>query len=163
MSALRLFLKDKTGGKQHCLIPSVSSNLGVETFLKKMDYQKRMRYNRGLQHLCVLCIEVSRKFYVKPACLLFFGYKRNSKSFIFFHSLIIEFLWFAYGSNSRKRYTLRLLSNCLVKSTLLPIGGKDPPTLRYLLWFPSMDSFLLYAYVLAKLLQNGEKFIQNCL
>ena len=34
MLALRLFLKDK-GGKQHCLIPFVGSNLGVETFLKK--------------------------------------------------------------------------------------------------------------------------------
>ena len=31
-----------------------------------------------------------------------------------------------YGSNSRKRYTLRLLSKCLVRSTLLPIGGKVP-------------------------------------
>ena len=33
MLALRLFLKDK-GGKQHCLIPCVGSNLGVETFWK---------------------------------------------------------------------------------------------------------------------------------
>ena len=48
MLALRLFLKDKGsnkgGGKQHCLIPFVGSNLGVETFLKKMEHQKRMRY-----------------------------------------------------------------------------------------------------------------------
>ena len=35
MLVLRLFLKDKGGGKQHCLIPFVGSNLGVETFLKK--------------------------------------------------------------------------------------------------------------------------------
>ena len=70
MLALRLFLKDKGSGKQHCLIPFVGSNLGVETFLKKMEDQKRMRYNRGLRHLCILCIEVSRKFYVKPVCLL---------------------------------------------------------------------------------------------
>ena len=40
--ALRLFLKDK-GGKKHCLIPFVGSNLGVETFLKKREHQKRMR------------------------------------------------------------------------------------------------------------------------
>ena len=92
MLALRLFLKDKGGGKQHCLIPFVGSNLGVETFLKKMEHQKRMCYNRGLRHLCILCIEVSRKLYVKPVCFLFFGYKRNSKSFTFFHSLIIESL-----------------------------------------------------------------------
>ena len=68
MLALRLFLKDKGGGKQQF----IGSNLGVETFLKKMEHQKRMRYNRGLRHLCVLCIEVSRKFYVKPVSLLIF-------------------------------------------------------------------------------------------
>ena len=68
---LRLILKDK-GGKQHCLIPFVGSNLGVEIFLKKMEHQKRMRYSRGLRHLCILCIEVSRNFYVKPVCLLIF-------------------------------------------------------------------------------------------
>ena len=68
--ALRLFLKDNGGGKQHCLISFVGSNLEVETFLKKMEHQKRMRCNRGLRHLCILCTEISRKFYVK-ACLLF--------------------------------------------------------------------------------------------
>ena len=61
-----LFLKDQGGGTQHCLIPFVGSNLKVETFLKKMEHQKSMRHNRGLRHLCILCIEVSRKFYVKP-------------------------------------------------------------------------------------------------
>ena len=70
MLALRLFLKDKGGGKQHCLIPVVGSNLGVQKFLKKMENQKRVRYNRGLRHLCMLCIEVSRKFCVKPVCRL---------------------------------------------------------------------------------------------
>ena len=70
MLALRLFLKDKGGRKQHCLIPFVGSNPGVETFLKKMEQQKRMRYNSGLKHLCILCIEVSRKFYAKLFCLL---------------------------------------------------------------------------------------------
>ena len=65
-----LFLKDKGGGKQHGLIPFVGSNLWVETFLKKMEHHKRMCYNRGLRHLCILSIEVSRTFYVKPACLL---------------------------------------------------------------------------------------------
>ena len=29
---------DKCGCKQHCLIPFVGSNLGVETFLKKMEH-----------------------------------------------------------------------------------------------------------------------------
>ena len=95
MLDLRLLVKDKGGGKQHCLTPFVGSNLGIETFLKKMEHQKGMRYNRGLRQLFILFIEVSVKLYVKPVYLLFiyfFGYKRNSKSFIFFHSLIIEFL-----------------------------------------------------------------------
>ena len=70
MLALRLFLKNKGGGKQHCLKPFIGSNLGVEAFLKKMEHQKSMRYDRGLRHLCILCIEVSRKFYVNPVCLL---------------------------------------------------------------------------------------------
>ena len=53
-----------------------------------------------------------------PAFSLFVGHKTNSKSFIFFHSLIIEFLCIAnYGSNSKKRYTLRLLSKYLGRST----------------------------------------------
>ena len=68
--SLETILKGKGGGKQHCLIPFVGSNLGLKTFLKKMEHQRRMRYNRGLRNLCILCIEVSRKFYVKPVCLL---------------------------------------------------------------------------------------------
>ena len=39
MLALKLFLKDKGGGKQDCLITFVGSNLGVETFFKKMEHQ----------------------------------------------------------------------------------------------------------------------------
>ena len=71
MLALRLFFKDNGGGKQHCLIPFAGFNLGVETFLKKMEH-KGMRYSKGLRHLCILSIEVSRKFYVKPVSLLVF-------------------------------------------------------------------------------------------
>ena len=63
-------MKEKGGGKHHCLIPFVGSNFGVETFLKKMEHQKRMHYNRGLRHLCIPCIEVSRKFYVKLVCFV---------------------------------------------------------------------------------------------
>ena len=65
MLALRLILKDK-GGKNH--LPFTGSNLGVEIFLKKREHQKRMRSNRGLRHVCILCIEVSRKLYAKPVC-----------------------------------------------------------------------------------------------
>ena len=142
MLALRLFLKDKCGGKQHCLIPFVGSKLGVEEdgFLKKMEHQKRMRYNRGLRYLCILCIEVSGKFYVKPVCFLivFLVIKGILKALFYFIPWLLNFSDLPnYGWNSRKRYTVRLLPKCLVRSILLPIGGKVPPTLRY----PPMGSF----------------------
>ena len=125
MLALRLFLKDKGGGKQHCLIPFVGSNLGVETFLKKMEHQKRMCYNRGLRHLCILCIEVSRKSCLPFNCFLVI--KGIPKALFSFISWLLNFSDLPnYGSNSRKRYTLRLLPKCLVRSTLPPIGGKVP-------------------------------------
>ena len=133
---LRLILKGK-GGKQHCFIPFVGSNLGVEIFLKKREHQKRMRWNRGLRHLCILFIKVSRRFYAKPVCfLIVFGYKRNSKTLFSFIPWLLNFSDLPnYGSNSRKVYTLRLWSKCLVRSSLLPIGRKVPPALRYPLWF----------------------------
>ena len=68
MLVLRLISEHK-GGKQHCL-PFVGSNLGVEIFLEKREHQKKMHWNRGLRHLCILPIGVSRKLYTK-ACLLF--------------------------------------------------------------------------------------------
>ena len=139
MLALRLFLKEKGGGKQHCLIPFVGSNLGVEIFLKKREHQKRMRWNRGLRHFCILCIEVSRKCYAKPVCLLynyFLVIKGILKAFFSFIPWLLHFSDLPnYGSNSRKRYALRLLSKCLVRNTL-PLEVKVPPTLWYPLWFP---------------------------
>ena len=138
MLALRLILKDK-GGKQHCLIPFVGSNLGVEIFLKKREHQKRMRWNRGLRHLCILCIEVSRKCYAKPVSLLYNYFLVIEGILKAFFSFIPWLLHFSdlpnYGSNSRKRYALRLLSKCLVRNTL-PLEVKVSPTLWYPLWFP---------------------------
>ena len=61
MLALGLILKDK-GGKEYFLIPSVGSNLGVETFLKKRKHQKKMRLNRELKHLCILCIRFQENY-----------------------------------------------------------------------------------------------------
>ena len=65
-------LKDK-GGKQHNL-PFVGSNLlgGWDIFEKEGTSEKDVFKNRGLRHLCILCIGVSRKFYVKPVCLIIF-------------------------------------------------------------------------------------------
>ena len=127
MLALRLILKDK-GGKQHCL-PFVGSNLGVEIFLKKREHQKRMRWSRGLRHLCILCIGVLRKFCAKVYQLFncFLVIKRILKALSSFIPWLLNFSDLPnYRSNSRKRYTLTLLSKCLVRSTLLPIGGKVP-------------------------------------
>ena len=55
------------------------------------------------------------------------GFQENS---MIFHFLIIEFLLIcqAMAQNSRKRYTVRLLSMCLGSSTLR-VEGKAPPPL----------------------------------
>ena len=138
MLALRLMLKDKSG-KQHSLIPFVGSNLRVEIFLKNSEHQKK-------KDALKLWIEASlytlywgfKKILCKP-CLLcdcFLVIKGILKALSFIHWLLNFSDLPNYGSDSRKRYTLRLLSKCLVRSTLLPIGGKVPPTFRYLLWFP---------------------------
>ena len=62
MLVLRLFLNDKGGGKQHYLIPFVGSNLVVETFLKNMEHQKRMRYKRGLRQLCIILLRFKENY-----------------------------------------------------------------------------------------------------
>ena len=116
--SLGAIIEGQGGSKQHCSIPYIGSNLGVEKFLKKMEHQKRMCYNSGLRHLCTLCIAVSRKFYVKPVCsLIVFCYKKNSKSSIFYDSL--------------SNYWLRLLSMSLWTSISLFGGTVLPPTLPY--------------------------------
>ena len=119
MLALWLILKDK-GGKQHSL-PFVGSNLGVEIFLKKREHQKRMRWNRGLRHVCILCIEVSKKLYSKSLS----AYKGILKVLFSFIPWLLNFsdLLNNYGSKLRKRYTLRLLSKCLGKRTPSPYWG----------------------------------------
>ena len=119
MLALRLIVKDK-GGKQHCL-PFVGFNLGVEIFLEEGTSPKDT-WNRGLRHLCILCIGVSRKFYICKACLpfnCFLVIKGILKALFSFIPWLLNFSDLPnYGSNSRKRYTLRLLSKCLGRSTL---------------------------------------------
>ena len=141
MLALRLFLKDKCGGKQHCLIPFVGSKLGVEEdgFLKKMEHQKRMRYNRGLRYLCILCIEVSGKFYVKPVCFLivFLVIKGILKALFYFIPWLLNFSDLPnYDSNSRKRLYTKAIVKVSTEERPSPYWGKVPPTLWYPLWFP---------------------------
>ena len=128
MLALELILKDK-GGKQHCL-PFVGSNLGGEIFLKKREHQKRMRWNRGLRHLCILCFGVSRKFCAKPVCfLIVFWLKKILKALFSFIPWLLKFSDLpSYGSNLRKRYTLRLLSKGLGRSIPPIVLIKYPPS-----------------------------------
>ena len=126
--ALELILKDK-GGKQHCL-PFIGSNLGFGIFLKKREHQKRMGWNRGMRHLCILCIGVSRKFYAKPVCFLivFWLKKKILKALFSFIPWLLNFSDLpSYGSNLRKRYTLRLLSKGLGRSIPPIVLIKSPP------------------------------------
>ena len=114
MLALMLILKDK-GGKQHCL-PFIGSNLGVAIFLKKREHQKRMCLNRRLRHLC--------KAYLLFNCFLVI--KRILKALFSFIPWLLSFSDLpSYSSNSRKIYTLRLLSKCLGRST--PLSGVNSP------------------------------------
>ena len=143
MLTLRLILKEK-GGKKHSL-PFVGSNLGVEIFLKKREHQRRMRWNRGLRHLYILCIGVSKKFYAK-ACLLFNCFlviKGILKALFSFIPWLLNFSDLPnYGSKSRKRYTLRLLSKCLGRSIPSLSVVKSPPNLPIHSLIP-LDGLLL--------------------
>ena len=125
--------------------------------MKKREHQKRMRWNRGLRHLCTLC---GFKKILCKACLLFhcsLVIKWILKTLFSFIPWLLNFSDLSnYGSNLRKRYALRLLSKCLVRSTLLPIGGKVPPTL----WFSSIPWWAFFSLAL-HLLQNGANFIQK--
>ena len=114
-----------------------------------------------MKHLFTFCIGVSRKFHAK-ACLLFYWFlmiKSILKAlFSFISSLLNSSDLPSYGSNSRKRYILRLQSMCLGRSTPPPshsIPSSIPLPLYGLLFTQ------LYIYVLAKTLPNGLKFIQK--
>ena len=94
MLAVRLILKDK-GGKQYCL-PFVGSNLGAEIFWERGNIRKGCVEIEDWGTSVYFVLEFQENSIQNlSAFLLFFGYKKNSKSSIFFHSLIIEFLWFA--------------------------------------------------------------------
>ena len=69
------------------------------------------------------------------ACVVFSYFlviKGILKTWFSFILWLLNFSLPNYGWNCRERYTLRLLSKCLVRTTILPIGGNVSPTL----WFP---------------------------
>ena len=96
---------------------------GLRYFLEKREHQKRMHWNRGLRHLCLFYIGVS-----KNSLIIFLVIKGILKALFSFIPWLLNFSDLPnYGSNPRKGYTLTLLSKCLVRSTFLPIEGKVPP------------------------------------
>ena len=90
-----LILKDK-GGKQHCLPFCCFYPDGWDIFEKEGASEEGCVEieNWGISAHFVLWLQ-ENPMQSLSAFLLFFGNKRNSKSFILFHSLIIGFLWFA--------------------------------------------------------------------
>ena len=92
---------------------------GLRYFWQKGNIREKVRWNRGLSHPCTLCIGVSRKFYAKTVCffIVFLLIKRILRALFSFIPWLLNFSDLpGYGSNSRKRYTLRLLSMCLRRS-----------------------------------------------
>ena len=74
----------------------VGSNLGMEIFEKEGTSEQECveieDWGTSAHFVLRFHENSSQSVY---AFLLFFGNKKNSKSSILFHSLIIEFLWFA--------------------------------------------------------------------
>ena len=123
MLFLRLNLKDKSG-KQHWL-----PFIGWDNFQKEGTSEKdalKYRIEAPLYTLYwgfekILC----------KACLLFNCFvviKVILKALFSFIPWLLNFSdLLNHDSISRKIYTLRLLPNCLVRSTVLHIGSKVPP------------------------------------
>ena len=129
---LRLILRDKSG-KQHCL-SFIGSKLGVEIFLKKRDYQERMRWNRGLRHLCILCLVVSKKLYEKFFCFLiaFLVIKSILKAQFSFIPWLLNFSdlpsWLKFEENIHTKAIVKL------SREEHPLIGGKVPTFYSLRW-----------------------------
>ena len=79
-----------------------------------------------MRHLVYFVLGFQENSMQKAVCfLVILVIKGILKALFSFISWLLNFSELPnYGSNSRKRYTLRLLSKCLVRSSLLPTGGK---------------------------------------
>ena len=105
--------------------------LVLRYFWKRGNIKIRMCWNREMRHLCIL--GVSRKFYRKPVWffIVFWQKKIILKAlFSFIPWLFNSSDLLSYGSNSRKRCTLRILSICLGRSSL-HIGRKASPLIPF--------------------------------
>ena len=82
--------------------------------------KKGMRWNRKLRHLCTLVMGLPENS-MRRLSTVFLVIKKNS--FLILYFLLSRDYWIlliypSYGSNSRKRYTLRLFSMCLERRVL---------------------------------------------
>ena len=131
MLVLRLFLKDKGGDKQHCLIPFVGSNLGLRHFWKRWNIRKgcvAIEYWGTLYTLHWGFEKILCKASLSFICFLVI--KGILKTLFSFIPWLLNFSNLPnYGSNSRKIYTLRLLSKCLVNPPILSLIHLDWPLL----------------------------------
>ena len=133
MLALKLILNDK-GGKQHCFY-----HLLILTWVLRYSWTRGTIRKKRIEAPLYTLYWVFKEIICKACqlCNCFLVIKGILKAFFSFIPWLLNFSDLPNsGSNSRKRYTLRLLSKCPVRSTLLPIGSKVPPTLWYPLWFP---------------------------
>ena len=121
-----------------------------------------MHWNRGSRHLYTLYWHFMK--IICKAYLLFYSFLVIKGILQVLFSFIPWSLNFSHlpncGSNSKKRYTLRLLSTCLGRSTPSLLGIKYPPTLWYSLfdslrWVPFSSALhisSIYSYY--KMVQN---------
>ena len=104
---------------------------GLRYFWKRKNIKKWVCSNRGLRHLCTLCIEASKKFHAEPVCFfIVFWYLRFLKALFYFIAWLLNSSnLHSYGSSLRKTYTWRLL---------LPmhLGRSTPSILGLTLPFP---------------------------
>ena len=122
MLALRLILKGKVVNNSVCHLLILS--WGLRYFWK----------SENIRTGCVEIEEGFKKILCKAFLLFncFLVIKGIPKALFSFIPWLLSFSDLPhYRSNSRKRYTLRLLSKCLGRSTPSPSGVKSPPTLRF--------------------------------
>ena len=70
----------------------VGSNLWVKMFLKKREHQEKGALKWRIEAPLYNCGFQENSTQSLSTFLLFFGNRKNSKSSVFFHSLIMEFL-----------------------------------------------------------------------
>ena len=139
MLALKLILNDK-GGKQHCFY-----HLLILTWVLRYSWTRGTIRKKSIEAPLYTLYWVFKEIICKACqlCNCFLVIKGILKAFFSFIPWLLNFSALPnYGWNSRKKYTLRLLSKCQVRSALLPIGCKVPSNSTIPSSFP-LDGLLL--------------------